>query len=1254
MIDKIMPNMNLPLIGSMMGRVTQEKQNPDMQLMNKVAEMKLDEEKDTENALMTLLDWLGRPQAAVAGVLTDLVDGGDFSPFDRIGQTLLGEERHRMKDFLDEIAPGKWTNVRLPDWMGGSEFDLLKEGVGFMADIFTDPLMAINTFTTIGNVGRHAGRMRKFHGGKFKGSTASVFGGFEANRVNKILSNNPKMAKEFNKTMDKAMESLSVAERVSTGMVNTHIRLRELYRLHEKLINDPYGFASQMKTLEQRTELLDYVAPYIKKGEDPRTLARAGRGAKMKRGSDMEDPLTLLHPDFTTRVNRGEATFIAARIPWLMRIVGIPDGQFSLIPKMADEWASAMVKGLDAMTQGMTFNTAAGRSVVNFTKKMLMWGTGTQQGNAALSMAATMNKHFITDEQIKMISNEASDIFRKLSPEDTDIVMDMLRHPYEFSATKAGFLNPRQVPDRLKEPVEKIRKWFDWMHHRQDMTPGQKVKYFGKDKLTNKEAHTYFYNMLKRDGADLSDYPTWKELRAISRKEAEARAKKHKWDVHNQHGDFIGRQQTAIEKKLLRAEFEKRQHLLKTLVPDPELAYVPRFMTETAEGVLGLKSFRELLKAGKLKYKDKNALDILKETGLERHLLDYDVPTLNRMAREGVLPYDYLEKIFYYARKNLAGKDKKLWDNVLGGMDARQLSLFMDDPVSLIQKYMVDTNNALNLQDKVNLGLKIFAREVSEESWNPMLGERLVLFSKEGMRARYGDNWEDVLGPAAVAMHKALIEKSQLQSPGGLSRVFHTINEVELDVPKARAAGLPVHAMPSEVMEGFERFVQMSQNPTFQSKFMRGVMKITNLWKATSLAFFPAYYARNYMNGFWQAGLGDSLSIPNYNHALKTLLGSEKRGLYKFMNKGAKVQGDSLSVQITDMGYNGRPLTREDAYRLMLEQNVLQQGIHKADQLHITDGELVTLSKTVSHKLNKSLNKATNWLFERGNEAESVHRAAHFIDRLRKGDDPYQAAQSVKKYFYNFSEVSAFDKNMMPLFPFWNWTRKNTPAMFEFLVTKPGAFAQANRIVELFQSDDARDLDPKLMPKWVTKNLGVPSKYNKKTGEIEVRLWNQWMGWTDLRNWVSGEPHKLAADMLSPMLKLPIEMATNHDFYTEEDIERFSGEPYGAPFLGMDLTKMQVKGLKTFRAANELNKLIQGKNLSGEKSLAQRFAQAAGVIPKSYKFDYETLVTQREFEISKAARAEKRSLDTIKKRFPEKGLKIEQKYKKQLRDIGLA
>ena len=1104
-IESLIPKINIPTMGSLLGR-TIHQPDPQDTMLEQLAEQQIDEEKDTENALMTMLDWLGRPQAAVAGVLTDLVDGGDFSPFDRVSHAIMGEERHRMKDFLDEIAPGEWSNVRLPDWMGGSDFDIMKQGVGFVGDIFTDPLMAVNTFTSLGNVARGAGqKLGKFHGGKLAGSKANIFSGKEGAELLGFAADNKKIAGQLSDANRKAMEAMHVADASSAAMVVQHMRLRELHKIWDDVLKDPEAYAAAFKNDELGKGFLENIAPYL-----------SGKN---------KDPRTLLAPTMGARFKRGEASLLAVRVPWLMRTVGIPDGQFSLIPKIADEWTGAMMEGLDKLTAGIRYNTEVGRSLTGWGRKMLSWGTGVKEADALLTMSAAGRNVFGTahhklDEALEATSNEVTDIFRGMPQVDKDTVMGMVRQPGEFSYTAPGWLAPRDIPEHLQEPVARIRSILGERFDELSMTPGQKVNFMGvgKEGFSNKRAYEEFVAMGKAQNADLH-MPLWKDIRKVAKADTIKEAKRMGWKTTKIEGDLLKRELTKNETEMLRASFQNNMTRLNHFIPNPELAYFPRFVTKEAQGITGLKALNSLMQAGKLTYHGSDASIVWNRALPHRVLTDFDVPTFNKMAKENTLPYDFLNDVFTQANKNLKGRDKKLLDHVFGGMSADQVALFIDDPTKLLTKYLTDTNHAIKLQHKMNLMIKTFARDASGEKWVPGIGERLVLLSSQGMRARYGESWKETLGEEGYKMWKSLTKRTDLEAPDALNKMFHTMDERTLsgmmNSAKSDAFNLPMHAIPGDIMDGMERFVRMSQEPTYKSWAMRQFVGITNVWKATTLAFFPAYHARNFINGFWQAGLGDSLHVPSYTHATRTIA-SVEGGTAKSIQKAAMGNADSLTKQIVAKGWNGKPITRDDAYKYAMDQRVLSKGFFSPDSLNMTGGEVELLSKRFSKAYNMTVKKATDKLFSLGNDAENVHRLSHFMNRLSKGDDPFQAAQSVKKYFYNFDELSPFDKAIMPFFPFWNWTRKNTPATAEALMTNPGAFAQAGRIVQAGQDKEAEGMDPRLLPKWVNKNLGVPTKFDEETGQMSVRLWNQWMGWTDLRDWVGLQPEKGGAGVAQP------------------------------------------------------------------------------------------------------------------------------------------
>lgn len=68
---------------------------------------------------------------------------------------------------------------------------------------------------------------------------------------------------------------------------------------------------------------------------------------------------------------------------------------------------------------------------------------------------------------------------------------------------------------------------------------------------------------------------------------------------------------------------------------------------------------------------------------------------------------------------------------------------------------------------------------------------------------------------------------------------------------------------------------------------------------------------------------------------------------------------------------------------------------------------------------------AMQWLGEVGDTTFRMGAFLHFLDQ---GFTPWEAAQMVKRYFFDYSALSAFERNVMRhVFPFYSWMRYAIP-----------------------------------------------------------------------------------------------------------------------------------------------------------------------------------------------------------------------------------
>lgn len=85
-----------------------------------------------------------------------------------------------------------------------------------------------------------------------------------------------------------------------------------------------------------------------------------------------------------------------------------------------------------------------------------------------------------------------------------------------------------------------------------------------------------------------------------------------------------------------------------------------------------------------------------------------------------------------------------------------------------------------------------------------------------------------------------------------------------------------------------------------------------------------------------------------------------------------------------------------------------------------------------------------------GEHIEDNARLAHFISKLDETGDAAQAAASVRKYLFDYGDLTPFERKVMKrVHAFYTFTRKNTPLQFEELVRNPAA---VNRLAALEQA----------------------------------------------------------------------------------------------------------------------------------------------------------------------------------------------------------
>lgn len=152
---------------------------------------------------------------------------------------------------------------------------------------------------------------------------------------------------------------------------------------------------------------------------------------------------------------------------------------------------------------------------------------------------------------------------------------------------------------------------------------------------------------------------------------------------------------------------------------------------------------------------------------------------------------------------------------------------------------------------------------------------------------------------------------------------------------------------------------------------------------------------------------------------------------------------EAETVQILDKGTQ-REIGRlfgtgidPDVEDLRLLKDV-QAGVRKSNQPITGFGRrAVAMGKTMVDPNNWLL----TWNRRIGTAVEDNARALHFIDRFKAGHSMDAAEESVKKYLFDYTDLSEFEQEKLKLFiPFYTWMRKNIPLQFQAAWSGPQLF----------------------------------------------------------------------------------------------------------------------------------------------------------------------------------------------------------------------
>lgn len=356
-----------------------------------------------------------------------------------------------------------------------------------------------------------------------------------------------------------------------------------------------------------------------------------------------------------------------------------------------------------------------------------------------------------------------------------------------------------------------------------------------------------------------------------------------------------------------------------------------------------------------------------------------------------------------------------------------------------------------------------------------------------------------------------------------------------------------------------------------------GFDAIQGLFKRSVTVPFVPFHVRNFVSGMLQnfevfglKALDPTIMANAFQIAKLSTMGEEEaiKGTIKYLGKDTDLK--DLFKPFFDL-FSSDPRQFEEMARafdtgILPETNQFKDIISKG-----------TLKKTVSPTSFLGQDSA---IFKGGravsNMIEVQQKAVAYMAALQQGSTIPQALEKAATAGFNYAALTPFESQIMKrLIPFYSFTKFNIALQLKTLGEHPERINQILRLVGNFGERPSAE-DKKGLPDFIAESLGTKFK-NLPNGLVSylARFGTPIESFTDL---VGGNQVLKGISMMSPLLKVPIELGIGKDSFRETDLK----DTYTANDLsilpdfvkaGLDMTPVQKPVLRKNKITGKLEKV---------------------------------------------------------------------------------
>jgi hypothetical protein len=451
---------------------------------------------------------------------------------------------------------------------------------------------------------------------------------------------------------------------------------------------------------------------------------------------------------------------------------------------------------------------------------------------------------------------------------------------------------------------------------------------------------------------------------------------------------------------------------------------------------------------------------------------------------------------------------------------------FANDTMADLKTYILQNANRLLKADGVHQGIAKLAQPAAS------LGAEGVQISK-------------VLEDAGLGTSAGRMNAWQaLQNEGKLSKTG-TIND------------LASMAIPRDKVDMITKFLTAGTSPAGMNPILSVFDSFTNLGKAFVTQLWPANHARNQWTAVfknWLFGASDPtaelgmgyvkpwLDAKNWYEG-SHISGIERMPRYAKLGLSPEQAMTTFQNEMSEWGLAGKTKVPSQEFigsqgnkLAPREMEMLGAPLGHVDPIRTLKeaASFPTAESRIPWNIGGVGENAAD-LFspvkagrELGTGLDVINKASVYLAKSMQGMTPEAAFEAAIGAHYDFGNLTNFERDVVRrAMPFYNWMRQNIPAMFGELLKNPGGKLG----MSIRAATELEGRDSGFTPDYL--GAGIRAKVGQPVEGKQTFLSSLGLPFEDVAQLTSASG---ALGSLNPLIKGPLELATNRQFYTGRDL----------------------------------------------------------------------------------------------------------------------